>query len=44
MAAAAASLLARNSNGYSEIVFPVYIFATNGLAALPILLHERKSK
>ncbi len=41
MAAAAASLLARETNAYAEVVFPVYIFAVNALAVAPILLHRR---
>ena len=44
MAAAAASFLARNTNSYTEIIFPIYIFVANGLAAFPILLHERHSR
>ncbi len=44
MAASAASLLARNTNAYTEIVFPIYIFITNGLAALPIILRERAER
>lgn len=44
MAAAASSLLARNTNSYTEIVFPFYIFAANGLAALPIILHVKRTK
>ncbi len=43
MAAAMASFLARNSNNYTEIVFPLYIFAANGLAAFPILLHIKRT-
>lgn len=38
MAAAAASLLAHSTSSYIELVFPAYIFISNTLAALPILL------
>lgn len=41
MMAAAASLLARDTNTYAEIIFPIYIFIANGVAVLPIILHER---
>lgn len=44
MAAAAASFLSRNSNSYTEVVFPLYIFAGNGLATFPILLHTHRTK
>ncbi|MGI8419257.1 MAG: hypothetical protein ACR2LN_01285 [Candidatus Levyibacteriota bacterium] len=44
MAAATASLLARNSNSYTELVFPAYIFITNTLAALPILLYNKRNR
>lgn len=40
MAAAAAALLARETNSYAEIVFPAYIFVANALAVAPILLHR----
>lgn len=42
--AAGASLLARNSNSYTELVLPIYILVANLLAAAPILLHVRHSK
>ncbi len=44
MGAAAASLLARTTNTYVELAFPIYIFVANGLAAAPILLHNRRKK
>lgn len=44
MAAAGASFLSRGSNDYAEILFPVYIFFANMLAALPIILHVRRTK
>lgn len=42
VAAAAASLLARSTNSYTELLFPTYIFIVNALAAIPILLHSRR--
>jgi hypothetical protein len=44
VAAAIASLLARNGNSYTEIVFPLYILLTNLLAALPILFYRRQER
>ena len=41
MTASAASLLARNTNTYAEVIFPAYIFIANGIAVLPIILHKR---
>ncbi len=43
MAAALASFLSRNGNSYNEMVFPGYIFLANGLAALPIILHNKRA-
>ncbi len=44
MAAAVASLLAREGNSYGEVVFPAYIFMANALAAAPIILYNRRLK
>ena len=44
MAAALASLLARSSNTYIELAFPAYIFFANALAAVLILLYNRRFK
>jgi hypothetical protein len=42
--AAAAALLARNTNAYVEVAFPAYLLAANALAAAPILLHNKRKK
>ncbi len=44
MAAAAASVLARNTNNYTELVFPGYVFIVNATAALPIILHSLRMR
>lgn len=38
--AGAASLLARSSNSYTEVVFPAYILIVNMFAIAPMLLHK----
>lgn len=40
--AAVASLLARTTNTYAELAFPVYVLVANGLVAALILLYNRK--
>lgn len=42
--AAAASLLARSTNSYVEVVFPAYIFVANAVAAAPLLVHHHKKR
>ena len=44
MGAAAAALLARSTNTYIELAFPVYIFVANALAVAPILLHSHRER
>ncbi len=44
MAAAAASLLAHSTNHYIELIFPTYLFIANALAALPILLYNKRMR
>lgn len=44
MGAAGASLLARSTNTYIELAFPVYIFVANALAAAPILLYAQRKR
>lgn len=41
--AAGASLMARNSNNFTEVFFPAYLVAINAIAAIPILLHKKRS-
>ncbi len=42
--ASVASLLARDSNDYAEIIFPLYLLLANIIAVLPVLLHVHTSK
>lgn len=42
--AAAASLLARGTNSYTEVVFPAYILVVNALAAAPLLVHHHSKR
>lgn len=42
--AAGAALLARDTNTYMEIAFPVYILVADTVAAAPLLMHYRRSR